>query len=88
MLAWNLVFRIRRSGCSVNSNRQNLPKRNNITLTPTVEPLINLSVINPDNYSNLSLGSVLKSYRLKYHKKLIICHFNINSIRNKFEISK
>ena len=47
-----------------------------------------LSVINPDNYSNVSVGSVLKSYRSKYPKKLIIGHININSIRNKFEILK
>ena len=60
----------------------------NITLTSNVEPLLDLSVINPDNYSNISVGSVLKFYRPKYPKKLIIGHIDISSIRNKFEILK
>ena len=68
------------------SNREKLPNGNNITLTSNVEPLIDLNVINRDNYSNVSVGSVLKFYRTKYPKKLIIGHININSIRNKFEI--
>ena len=55
-------------------------------MTLNVGPLIDLSVINPDNYSNVSVGSALKFYRSKYPKKLIIGHVNINSIRNKFEI--
>ena len=88
VLAWNFMSRIRRLWCNVDSSRGNLPKRNNITLTSYTDPLINLNVINPNNYSNLSAGSVLKSYRSKYLKKLIICHLNINFIRNKFEIWK
>ena len=55
-------------------------------MTLNVGPLIDLSVINPDNYSNVSVGSALKFYRSKYPKKLIIGHVNINSIRNKSEI--
>ena len=70
----------------MDSNREKLPNDNNIRLTSNVEPLIDLSVINPDNYSNVSVGSALKFYRSKYPKKLIIGHININSIRNKFEI--
>ena len=70
------------------SNREKLPNGNNITLTPNVELLVDLSVINPDNYSNVSVGSVLKLYRSKYPKKLIIRHISTNSIRNKFEILK
>ena len=70
----------------MDSNREKLPNGNNITLTSNVEPLIDLSVINPDNYSNVSVGSALKFYRSKYPKKLIIGHASINSIRNKFEI--
>ena len=72
----------------MDSNKEKLPNGNNITLTANVEPLIGLSVINPDNYSNVSVQSVLKFYRLKFPKKLIIGHININSIRNKFEILK
>ena len=67
-------------------NREKLPKGNNIKLTLNVGPLIDLSVINPGNYSNVSVGSALKFYRSKYPKKLVIGHININSIRNKFEI--
>ena len=59
---------------------------NNITLTSNVEPLIDLSVINLDNYSNGSVGSVLKFSRSKYPNKLMIGHVNINYIRDKFEI--
>ena len=70
----------------MDSNREKLPKGNNITLTSNVEPLIDLTGINPDNYSNVSVGSVLKFYRSKYPKKSIIGHININSVRNKFEI--
>ena len=72
----------------MDSNREKLPNGNNITLTANVEPSIDLSVINPDNYSNASVESVLKFYRSKFPKKLIIGHININSIRNKFEILK
>ena len=72
----------------MDSNREKLPNCNNITLAANVEPLMDLSVINPDNYSNLSVESVLKFYRSKFPKKLIIGHININSIRNKFEILK
>ena len=72
----------------MDSNRERLLNGNNITLTANVEPLIDLSVINPDNYSNVSVESVLKFYRSKFPKKLIIGHININSIRNKFEILK
>ena len=72
----------------MDSNREKLPKDNYITLTPNVEPLIDLSVFNPDNYSNESAGSVLKFYRSKYPKKLIIGHININTIRSKLEILK
>ena len=63
-------------------------KHNNITLTSNVEPLIDLSVTNPDNYSDVSVGSVLKFYQSKYPKKLIIGNFNVNSIRNEFKILK
>ena len=63
----------------MNSNREKLLKGNNITMTSNVEPLIDLSVINPDNYSNVSVESVLKFYRSKYPKKLKIGHANINS---------
>ena len=70
----------------MDSNREKLPNGNNITLTSNVEPLIDLNVINRDNYSNVSVGSVLKFYRTKYPKKLMIGHINITSIRNKFEI--
>ena len=72
----------------MDSNREKLPNCNNITLAANVEPLMDFSVINPDNYSNISVESVLKFYRLKFPKKLIIGHININSIRNKFEILK
>ena len=88
MLAGNFISRIRRLWCDVNSNREKLPNCNNIVLAANVEPLIDLSVINPDNYSNVSFESVLKFYRSKFPKKLIIGHININSIRNKFEILK
>ena len=74
--------------CDVDSNREKLPNCNNITLAANVEPLMDFSVINPDNYSNVSVESVLKFYRSKFPKKLIIGHININSIRNKFEILK
>ena len=70
----------------MDSNREKLLNGNNITLTSNVEPLIDLSVINPDNYSYVSVGSVLKFYQSKYPKKLIIGHININCIRNKYEI--
>ena len=50
--------------------------------------MIDISVINPDNYSKVSVESVLKFFRSKFPKKLIIGHININSIRNKFEILK
>ena len=50
--------------------------------------MINSSVINPDNYSNESVGPVLKFYRSKYPKKLILGHININSIRKKSETLK
>ena len=43
-------------------------------------------VIDPDNYPNILVWSVLRFYRSKYPKKLIIGHININSIRNKFKI--
>ena len=72
----------------MDSNREKLPNCNNITLAANVEPLMDFSVINPDNYSNVSAESVLKFYRSKFPKKLIIGHININSIRNKFEILK
>ena len=72
----------------MDSNREKLPNGNNITLTANVEPLIDLNVINPDNYSNVSVESVPKFYRSKFPKKLLIGHININSIRNKFEILK
>ena len=72
----------------MDSNREKLPNGNNITLAANVEPLVELSVINPDNYSNVSVESVLKFYRSKFPKKSIIGHININSIRNKFEILK
>ena len=72
----------------MDSNRERLLNGNNITLTANVEPLIDLSVINPDNYSNVSVESVLKFYRSKFPKKLIIGHIDINSIRYKFEILK
>ena len=88
MLAGNFISRIRRLWCDVDSNREKLPNDNNITLTSNVEPLIDLNVINPDDYSNVSVRSVLKFYRSKYPNKLIIGHININSIRNKFEILK
>ena len=72
----------------MDSNREKLPNGNNITLTSNVEPLIDLSLIDPDNYSNVSVGSALKFHQSKYPKELIIGHININSIRNKFEILK
>ena len=37
---------------------------------------------------NVSVESVLKFYRAKFSKKLIIGHININSIRKKIEILK
>ena len=79
---------IRRLYCNADSNREKLPKGNNITQASNVEPLIDLSAVNPDNYTNESVGSVLKFYRSECPKKLIIGHVNINSIRNKFEILK
>ena len=66
-------------------NREKLPNGNNITLTSNVEPLIDLSIINHNNYSNVSVGSVLEFYRSKYTKKLIIGLININSIRTKLD---
>ena len=63
----------------MDSNREKLPNCNNITLAANVEHLMDFSVINPDNYSNVSVESVLK---------LIIGQINSNSIRNKFEILK
>ena len=72
----------------MDSNREKLPNCNNITLATNIEPLMDFSVINPDNYSNVLVKSVLKFYRSKFSKKLIIGHININSIRNKFEILK
>ena len=65
----------------MDSNREEFPKGNKITLTSNVESLIDSSVINPDNYSNELIRFVLKFYRSKDHEKLIISHFNINSIR-------
>ena len=46
----------------MDSNREKLRKGDNITLTLNVELLIDLSVINSDNYTNESVGSVLKIY--------------------------
>ena len=46
----------------MDSNREKLRKGDNITLTSNVELLIDLSVINSDNYTNESVGSVLKIY--------------------------
>ena len=86
MLAGSFISRTRRLWCDVDFNREKLPNGNNITLTSNVEPLIDLSIINHNNYSNVSVGSVLEFYRSKYTKKLIIGLININSIRNKFEI--
>ena len=72
----------------MDSNREKLPNCSNITLAANVEPLMDLSIINPDNYSNVSIESALKFYRSKFPKKLRIGHININSIRSKFEILK
>ena len=72
----------------MDSNREKLPNCNNITLAANVEPLMDLSVINPDNYSNVSVESVLKFYRSEFPKKWLIGHININSIRNKIGIIK
>ena len=72
----------------MDSNREKLPNCSNITLAANVEPLMDLSIINPDNYSNVSVESALKFYRSKFPKKLRIGHININSIRSKFEILK
>ena len=66
----------------MDSNREKLPSGNDITLI-----LLPLGYY-PNNYSNVSVGSVLKFYQSKYPKKLIIGHININSIRNNFEILK
>ena len=74
MPAGNFILRIRRLWCDVDSNREQLPNDNNITLTSNVEPLINLNVINPDDYFNVSVRSILKFYRSKYPNKLIIGH--------------
>ena len=46
------------------------------------------SVFNPNNYSNESVGSILKFYRSKYPEKLLIGDIDINSLRHKFEILK
>ena len=46
----------------MDSNREKSRKGDNITLTSNVELLIDLSVINSDNYTNESVGSVLKIY--------------------------
>ena len=46
----------------MDSNREKLRKGDNIRLTSNVELLIDLSVINSDNYTNESVGSVLKIY--------------------------
>ena len=51
MLAGNFISRIQRLWCDVDSNREKLRNGNNITLTANVEPLLDLSVINPGNYS-------------------------------------
>ena len=67
---------------------EKLPNCNNITLAANVERLMDFSVINSDNCSNVSVESALKFYRSKFPKKLVIGHININSIRNKFEILK
>ena len=72
----------------MDSNKKKLPNCNNITLAANAEPLIDFGVMNPDNYSNFSVESVLNIYRSKFPKKLIIAHINTNSIRNKFEILK
>ena len=68
MLAGNFISRIRRLSCDVDSNREKLPNYNNITLAANVEPLMDFSVINPDNYSNVSVESVLKFYRSNFQK--------------------
>ena len=99
MLAENFVSTIRGLRYNVDSNREQLPKENNITLkqlpkennitlTSNVEPLIDSSVFNPNNYSNESVGSILKFYRSKYPEKLLIGDIDINSLRHKFEILK
>ena len=44
-----------------------------------------LTIIRTFDYE---VESVLKFYRSKFPKTLVIGHININSIRNKFEISK
>ena len=67
-LAGNFKSKIRRLWCDVDSNREKLRNGNNMTLTSNVEPLIDLSAINPDNYSNVSVVPVLKFYRSKYPK--------------------
>lgn len=54
---------IRPLRCNVDSKREKLPEGNNITLTSNDEPLIDLSAINPGNFSNESVGSVL-NFRL------------------------
>ena len=60
----------------------------NFSVTLNVDPLIDLNVINPDNYSNIPLGSILKFYQSKHPQKLIIGLISINSFRNKFEVLK
>ena len=54
---------IRPLRCNVDSKREKLPEGTNITLTSNDEPLIDLSAINPGNFSNESVGSVL-NFRL------------------------
>ena len=94
MLAENFVSTIRGLRYNVDSNREQLPKENNITLkqlpkennitlTSNVEPLIDSSVFNPNNYSNESVGSILKFYRSKYPEKLLIGDIDINSLRHR-----
>ena len=67
----------------MDSNKEQLPKENNITLTSNVEPLMDSSVFNPNNYSNELVGSILKFYRSKYPEKLLIGDININSLRHR-----
>ena len=77
LLSGNFIAGIQRFRCNVDSNREKFPKGNSVTLTSKVELLIDVSVVNPDNFSNESVGSVLNFHRSKYPKKLIIGHINI-----------
>ena len=47
-----------------------------------------IELINPAISDNCNVNSVLRHLRLNHHQQIIIGHWNINSIRKKFDLIK